>query len=310
MKKITIVAPCYNEIENIGVLIERVKNATSSVIGYEFDILIIDNKSTDGTRDLLKRISSADKSIKVILNTRNFGHIRSPYYGLLASTADATIYLASDLQDPPEMIPEFINEWERGYKLVLATKPESKENLLMHKLRKSYYRILDRISTIDVTKDSTGFGLYDKVVLDKLREVNDPYPFLRGLICELGYDAKLIEFEQPRRLRGLSKNNFYTLYDIAILGIVSHSLVPIRICGLIGMLIGFFSICGAALFFMLKLLYWNDFPMGSAPIAIGLFFLFGVQLCFMSLLGEYIGSIHSYVRGRPVVVEEERINFE
>lgn len=309
MKKITIVTPCYNEKDNIEELIRRVKQSISEIEGYVFNILIIDNKSTDGTREILRQIAKDDKSIKVILNTRNFGHIRSPYYGILASEGDATIYLASDLQDPPEMIPMFIEYWEKGFKLVLATKPVSKENALVHKLRVAYYKFLDRISTIDVIKDSTGFGLYDESVIKKLREIDDPYPFLRGLISELGYEAKLIEFEQPRRLSGISKNNFYTLYDIAILGIISHSLVPIRIGGLIGLIIGMLSIVAAFLFLVLKLVFWNDYPVGSAPIVIGLFFLFGFQLCFLALIGEYIGAIHTYVQKRPVVVEEERINF-
>lgn len=309
MKKISIVTPCYNEVENIEELLSRIKKSVSTLVGYEFEILIIDNKSTDGSRDLLRKIAKDDKSIKVILNTRNFGHIRSPYYGILASNGDATVYMASDLQDPPEMIPAFIKEWEAGFKLVLATKPASKSNPLMHGLRKLYYRILDRISDITLIKDSTGFGLYDREVLDQLRKIDDPYPFLRGLICELGYQTKLIEFEQPRRLRGFSKNNIYTLYDIAILGVISHSLVPIRVGGVVGLIIGLSSIVSALIFLMLKLFNWDAYPMGSAPIAIGMFFLFGFLLCFMALVGEYIGSIHTYVQKRPIVVEQERINF-
>lgn len=309
MKKITVVTPCFNEKENIEELLARIRRATSGVSGYQFDVIIIDNKSTDGTRDLLKSIAKKDKLVKIILNTRNFGHIRSPYYGILASDADATVYMASDLQDPPEMIPDFIKFWEAGYKLVLATKPESKGNLLMHKLRRLYYRTLDRISSINVIKDSTGFGLYDKSIIEKLREINDPYPFLRGLVSELGYEAKLIEFEQPRRLKGLSKNNAYTLYDIAMLGIVSHSMVPIRIGGFVGFLIGVLSAITGLVFLILKLVYWDRFPMGSAPLVVGMFFLFGFLLCYMALIGEYVGSIHTYIKNRPIVVEEERINF-
>jgi dolichol-phosphate mannosyltransferase len=247
--------------------------------------------------------------VKVIFNTRNFGHIRSPYHGILQSRGIATVYLASDLQDPPEKIHEFIHWWEQGYKLVMATKPVSQGNRLMHKLRQSYYRMLDGISDITLVPDSTGFGLYDKVVLNELRRIGDPYPFLRGLICELGWEVKTIPFEQPRRVRGLSKNNFYTLYDIAMLGVVSHSLVPIRLASLMGFVLGGTSVMAAFVFLILKLVYWDSFPIGIAPIVIGMFLMFGIILLFIGLLGEYIGSIHTYVQRRPVVVERERINF-
>jgi glycosyltransferase involved in cell wall biosynthesis len=309
-KIITIVTPTFNEIDNIEELLKRVKISVSHLDQYSFEFLVIDNCSKDGTQEKLRELARQDTRIKVILNARNFGHIRSPYYGILQSRGVATIYLASDLQDPPEMIPEFITQWEKGYKLVMAVKPVSKNNLLMHLLRRAYYRCIDKISDVEIIKDSTGFGLYDAEVLDKLRGINDPYPFLRGLICELGYEVKTIQFEQPRRLRGITKNNFYTLFDIAMLGIVSHSKVPIRIAALAGFLLGFLSILMAFIYLILKLLFWNSFPLGSAPIAIGLFFLCGVQLFFIGVLGEYIGSVHTYVQKRPVVVERERINFE
>jgi dolichol-phosphate mannosyltransferase len=248
--------------------------------------------------------------VKVIVNARNFGHIRSPYYGILQSRGVATIYLASDLQDPPELIPQFIQHWEEGYKLVMAIKPVSKGVAWVHALRKAYYRFVDGISDISLVADSTGFGLYDRKVLDHLRQINDPYPFLRGLICELGYDIKTIPFDQPRRLRGISKNNFYTLYDIAMLGIVSHSKVPIRIAAFVGFALGTISVLAAIVFLVLKLMFWDSFPLGIAPVVIGLFFLFGIQLMFIGILGEYIGSIHTYLQRRPVVVEKERINFD
>ena len=306
---LSIVTPTYNEIDNIEELLRRVKSSVSSFDQYDFEFLVIDNCSTDGTQLKLKELASQDPRIKVILNARNFGHIRSPYYGILQSRGAATIYLASDLQDPPEMIPEFIEQWESGYKLVMAIKPVSKSSPLMHAFRKTYYRFIDKISEVEIINDSTGFGLYDKSVLDKLREINDPYPFLRGLICELGYEVKTIRFVQPRRLRGITKNNFYTLFDIAMLGMVSHSRVPIRIAALVGFLLGALSMLTAFVFLALKLLFWNSFPLGSAPVVIGLFFLFGVQLFFIGILGEYIGSIHTYVQNRPIVVEKERINF-
>jgi dolichol-phosphate mannosyltransferase len=306
---LSIVTPTYNEIDNIEELLRGVKVSIAHLNQYDFEFLVIDNCSTDGTQQKLKELASQDTRIKVILNARNFGHIRSPYYGILQSRGVATIYLASDLQDPPELIPEFIEQWEQGYKLVMAVKPVSKGSPLMHALRKAYYRFIDKISEVEIIKDSTGFGLYDKCVLDKLREINDPYPFLRGLICELGYEVKTIPFVQPRRLRGITKNNFYTLFDIAMLGMVSHSKVPIRIAALVGFMLGTLSMFTAFVFLVLKLLFWNSFPLGSAPVVIGLFFLFGVLLFFIGILGEYIGSIHTYIQNRPVVVEKERINF-
>lgn len=305
---ISIVTPCYNEQDNVDELYVRIKAAIASA-DYEFEIIFIDNCSTDNTVEKLKLLAAADPAVKVIINTRNFGHIRSPYYGIIQSRGAATIYLASDLQDPPELIPEFIRHWEEGYKLVLAVKPVSQGAPLMHALRKLYYRTLDRISDIKVLNDSTGFGLYDRAVLDQVRKVDDPYPYLRGLISELGYEVKAIPFNQPRRLRGISKNNLYTLYDIAMLGIVSHSKLPIRIAAFVGFLMGFLSIFAAIVFTVLKFAFWHAYPMGIAPIVIGIFFLFGMQFLFVGILGEYIGSIHTYVQKRPVVVERERINF-
>lgn len=306
---LSIVTPCYNEEENVEELYRRIKTAIVDQSKYDFELIFIDNHSRDGTVAKLKQLLAGDAMIKIIVNVRNFGHIRSPYYGILQSRGAATIYLASDLQDPPELIPEFISQWEQGYKLVMATKPVSKGTPWLHALRKAYYRMLDGISNISLVPDSTGFGLYDKEVIDHIRDIADPYPFLRGLICELGYEVKTIPFEQPRRLRGISKNNFYTLYDIAMLGIVSHSKVPIRLAALAGFALGALSVLVAMVFLVLKLLFWNSFPLGMAPVIIGLFFLLGIQLLFIGILGEYIGSIHTYVQRRPVVVEKERINF-
>ena len=308
-KLLSIVTPCFNEEENVDELYRRIKAAIAPLSQYDFEIIIIDNASEDGTVAKVKKLAAADPTVKLIVNTRNFGHIRSPYYGITQSRGAATVYMASDLQDPPELIRDFIREWEHGYKLVMAIKPISKGNALVHSLRKSYYRLLDGISDISLLSDSTGFGLYDKEVLDHVREIDDPYPYLRGLICELGYEIKTIPFEQPRRLRGISKNNLYTLYDIAMLGIVSHSKVPIRIAAFFGFLLGFLSVLAALIFLVLKLLFWEYFPIGIAPMVIGVFFLFGIQLLFIGIMGEYIGSIHTYVQRRPTVVEKERVNF-
>jgi glycosyltransferase involved in cell wall biosynthesis len=306
---LSIVSPCFNEEENVEELYRRVIASISKLDNYQFEFIFIDNASTDKTLTKLKKLASTDRCVKIIVNTRNFGHIRSPYYGMMQSSGAATIYLASDLQDPPELIPEFVRAWEEGYKVVMAVKPTSRGHALFHAIRRLYYRVLDGISDVTLLSDSTGFGLYDKTVLDQIRQINDPYPYFRGLICELGYEIKTIQFIQPRRLRGITKNNFYTLYDLAMLGMVSHSKVPIRIVAFLGFILGFLSILAGLTFLILKLTFWYYFPVGIAPIVIALFFLFGVQLFFMGIIGEYIGSIHTYAQRKPVVVEKERINF-
>ena len=299
---ITIVTPCYNEEENVGILYQRIKDVIAELTQYRFNILFIDNASKDGTISELKALAAKDKSVKLILNARNFGHIRSPYYGILQSTGVATIYLASDLQDPPELIPEFISHWEKGYKLVMAVKPVTQGNRFLHLVRRRYYRLLDRITDVNIINDSTGFGLYDE-------EVINPYPFLRGLVAELGYPVKTVRFEQPRRSRGLSKNNIYNLYDIAWLGMVSHSKLPIRLAAFAGFFLGIISILAAMAFFILKLLFWEQIPLGVAPLVISYLFLTGVLFVAIGIVGEYVGTILIYVQGRPIVVERERINF-
>jgi len=311
MKKrlISIVAPCYNEEENVRELYERLLLVFAECSSYEFEILMIDNSSEDSTVAILKEIASKDVRLKIIINNRNYGHIRSPYWALLNTFGDATINLAADLQDPPEMIPKFIAEWEKGWKVVMATKPVSKTNFLMHNFRRLYYKVLDSIADIDLVRDATGFGLYDRVVMDEFRKLKEPYPFIRGLICEFGFPIKTIPFKQPRREKGITKNNFYTLFDMAMLGIVSHSLVPIRMASLMGVIIGFTSLLVAITYFVLKLMYWNSFPLGLAPLIIGMFLMFSVLFIFIGILGEYIGSIHTYLKNRPLVIEKERINF-
>jgi glycosyltransferase involved in cell wall biosynthesis len=306
---VSIISPCYNEEENIEELYQRAALVFDKLKNYDFEFLFIDNASTDQTVSKLRKIAEKDSRVKVIINTRNFGHLRSPYYGLLQTKGDASIYLASDLQDPPELIPDFLKKWEEGAMIVLAVKPISTANPLMHKLRRLYYTALDKISDVQIIKDATGFGLYDKVVLTKVREINDPYPYFRGLVCELGFGIETINFNQPRRIRGVSKNNFYSLYDIAMLGIISHSLVPIRIASIAGFALGVFSVLLAIILLVVKIAFWNNIPVGVAPIAIIMLFMFGIVLIFIGMLGEYIGSIHTYLKNRPVVVEKERINF-
>ena len=308
-KLISIVTPTYNEEENIEELYNQIKKSISNIKEYDFEIIVIDNDSTDKTQEILKNIASKDKNFKVIINNRNFGHIRSPYYGILQSSGLATVYLASDLQDPPKYIPELIDKWESGFKLVMAIKPESESGFLFHQTRKIYYRLLNKISDVAIIKDSTGFGIYDSEVINQLKKINEPYPFLRGLICDLGYKVETISFKQPARKRGLTKNNFYTLYDIGILGVISHSKVPIRFAAFLGFIMGFISFVVAIFYVILKLLFWSSFPMGIAPIIISIFFFLGLQFMFIGIIGEYIGSIHTYSQNRPLVIEKERINF-
>lgn len=309
-KIISIVSASYNEASNIEELYRRIVSVTETLVEYDFEYLFIDNASTDGTQNKLRELAKDNKNVKVIINTRNFGHIRSPYYGVLQSSGDATIYLASDLQDPPELISSFIEEWENGFKIVLATKPRSQTSIVTHTMRKVYYNFLVNISDVPHIKNATGFGLFDRVVLEKIREINDPYPYFRGMLVELGYKIKTIDFEQPLRLSGFSKNNFCSLYDNTTLGIISHSKLPIRIASFLGFAIGGLSIITAITFIILKIVFWDSFQHGIAAIVIGMFFLFGLMFIFIGLLGEYIGSIHTYLQNRPVVVEKERINFD
>lgn len=307
-KLISIVTPCYNEEDNIEELYQRVAAVMASQ-PYDYEHICIDNFSTDGTVAKIKEIAGRDKRLKLIVNARNFGHIRSPYHGILQSSGDACVLIASDLQDPPEMIAEFIKKWEQGYKTVLAVKPESEESSIMFGLRKAYYRLITRISEVPLVENATGAGLFDRVIIDILRSIQDPYPYFRGLLCEIGFPIATVPFKQPRRQQGVTKNNFYILYDIAMLGITNHSKIPLRLMAMSGFLLAFLSLLVALFFFVAKLLYWDSFQMGTAPIIIGLFFFGAIQAFFIGVLGEYIGSIHTQVRKMPLVVELERFNF-
>lgn len=309
-KKISLLLPTYNEQDNVDDLYRRLNDITILLDNYDFEFLFIDNSSEDLTFDKLKFLASEDKRIKIILNTRNFGHVRSPYWGLMQTSGDATIAMATDFQDPPELILDFINEWEKGWKVVLAVKPVSQTNFLMFEIRKIYYRILDSISDFEAVKDATGFGLYDKLIIQHITKISDPYPYLRGLVCELGFPIKTIPFNQPRRIKGISKNNFYTLFDLAMLGIISNSKAPIRIISIVGFLLSGISFLIAIFYFVAKIIFWNSFSVGLAPLIIGLFMMFGVLFLFLGVLGEYIGSIQTYVRNRPIIVEKERVNFD
>ncbi|BDX22489.1 glycosyl hydrolase [Polynucleobacter sp. TUM22923] len=308
-KLISIVTPCYNEGENIEELYRRIVEVMAK-LPYKYEHICIDNCSTDDTVKKLKAIAAKDKRVKLIVNARNFGHIRSPYYALLQSRGDASVLMASDLQDPPEMIVDFVKKWEEGFKTVLAVKPESEESALMFFVRKIYYRLISRISEVPLVRNATGAGLFDRVIIDILRKIDDPYPYFRGLLCEIGFPIATVPFRQPRRQRGITGNNFYTLYDIAMLGITNHSKVPLRLMSIGGFLLSILSLFVAISFLIAKLIFWNSFQLGFAPILIGIFFFGAVQTFFMGLLGEYIGSIHTQVRNMPLVVEAERVNFD
>jgi len=308
MKLISIVTPCYNEEENVNELYERIKAAMSG-LEYNYEHIFIDNASTDGTIEAIRALAMEDKHVKAILNTRNFGHIRSPYYGLLQGTGDAIVILASDLQDPPERITDFIHKWEQGYKAVIGVKTKSQETGLFYLLRTVYYRFLRKLSDVDLIEHYTGFGLYDKQIIKILNDLGDPYPYFRGIIADLGFPIARIEFEQPRRKRGISKNNFYTLYDMAMLGMTGYTKIPLRMAAMFGFLTAAISMLVGLIYLFYKLIFWQRFTLGSAPIVIGLFFLGSVQLFFLGIVGEYIGAIYTQVMRRPLVIEKERINF-
>lgn len=308
-KLISIVTPCYNEEDNIAELYQRIASVMLNQ-PYDYEHIYIDNCSTDGSVAKIKEIAARDKRVKLIVNARNFGHIRSPYHGILQTGGDACVLIASDLQDPPEMIAEFIKKWEQGYKTVLAVKPESEESSLMFGLRRIYYRLVARISEVQLIQNATGAGLFDRAVIDILRSIQDPYPYFRGLLCEIGFPIAVVPFKQPRRQRGVTKNNFYTLYDIGMLGITNHSKVPLRLMAISGFVLALLSLMVAIFFLIVKLIFWDSFQLGTAPILIGVFFFGAIQAFFIGLLGEYIGSIHTQVRNMPLVIEAERINFE
>lgn len=310
MKKlISVVTGTFNEEENVEEFARRVREAFASLPQYEWELIFVDNASTDRTVEVLRRLTAADPRVKVIVNARNFGPIRSGYYAMLQGSGAATIALASDLQDPPELIPQFLAHWENGYKIVLGIKQESEEAAIFFALRKLYYRVVRRLADVEMNVNSTGFGLYDARVIETLRSVDDPYPYLRGLICEIGFESAKVPFVQPRRKRGITKSNFYLLYDIAMLGITEHSKVPLRLATMFGFAASILSFLAACFYLAYKLLFWNQFSLGIAPVVIGLFFFVSVQLFFIGILGEYIGSIQTKVLRRPLVVEKERINF-
>lgn len=310
MKTVSIMTPCYNEEANVAELYDRVRRAMLSAGGYRYEHIFIDNSSRDGTVAKLKEIASRDQNVKVIVNARNFGHVRSPMHALMQTQGDVVIGIVADLQDPPEMIPEMIAKWEAGYSMVLCIKRTSEENPLMFWIRKQYYQLVQRLSQVQTFENFTGFGLYDRKVVEAVRAFDDPYPYFRGMIAEIGLPYCELPYDQPRRKRGITKNNFYSLYDLAMLGITNLSRVPLRLVTALGFVCALLSLLVGLGYLAYKLLFWSRFTVGVAPLVIGLFFLGSVQLLSMGILGEYIGAIHTQVQKRPYVIERERINFE
>ena len=311
MKKLSIIIPCYNEEENIEAMYGALKNLfDTELASYDYEFIFIDNDSRDKSRGILRELCKKDNKLKAIFNAKNFGQFNSPYYAMLQSSGDATILMAADFQDPIEMIPKYVSAWEEGYKIAIGIKKASKENVLMYKLRTLYYKMIKKLSDVEQIEHFTGFGLYDKAFIEVMRKLDDPTPFLRGIVAELGFKRKEIAYEQPKRRAGITSNNLYRLYDAAMLSITSYTKLGLRLATLIGAMSGGFSFFVAIIYLILKLLYWDRFPAGMAPILIGMLFLGSIQIFFIGMIGEYILTINQRVMKRPLVVEEERINFE
>ena len=311
MKKISIVIPTYNEIDNIALLVSELTEILEKELSnYNYEIIVIDNYSTDGTRDEIRKLCALNKNVKGILNAKNFGQLNSPFYGITQITGDAVILMCADFQDPPRMILNFVKEWENGYKIVIGIKNKSKESKFMYLARTMYYKMIDKMADIKHIEHFTGFGLYDKKFIDVLRRLDDPTPYLRGIVADLGFTRKEIPYEQQQRKFGKTKNNFFSLYDVGMLGITSYTKIILRLATFIGFFVGVISFFLSIIYLILKLIYWDSYPAGTAPILIGMFFLGSLQLFFIGILGEYIMNINTKVLKRPLVVEEERINFD
>jgi glycosyltransferase involved in cell wall biosynthesis len=310
LKTISIVTPCYNEEANVEALYLQVREVMAGVGRYAYEHIFIDNASQDSTVPILRRLAAADPNVKVIVNARNFGHIRSPMHALLQARGDAVMLMVADLQDPPALIPRFIEAWESGFYMVIGTKSTSQEASWMFFLRKRYYALAERLSSLETFQNFTGFGLYDRKVIELVRSFEDPYPYLRGMIAEIGLPYKKIFYDQPQRKFGITKNNWYTLYDIGMLGIISHSKVPLRLATFAGFAGAAGSFLVASIYLVLKLAFWYTFSFGLAPMLIGIFFIASIQLFFLGVIGEYVGAIYTQVQKRPYAIELDRINFE
>ncbi len=309
MKTVSIMVPCYNELENAEPMYRALTDQMGRLPQYAYEILYIDNKSQDGTRDILRNICEKDKRVKAIFNARNFGQFNSPYYGMLQTSGDCVITICCDFQDPVELIPTMLEEWEKGSKIVVMQKTASEESRLMYFLRSCYYKLMHKYSDVEQIEHFTGFGLYDSSFIKVLRNLKEPTPFIRGIVAELGYEIKIIPYEQKKRRAGKTHNNFYTLYDAAMLSFTSYTKIGLRLATFFGITVAGISGIIAIIYLILKLIYWDRFVAGTAPILIGMFFLGSVQLVFLGLIGEYIISMNRRIMNRPLVIEEERLNF-
>ena len=310
-KTISVMIPCYNEEENARPIYEAVRDEfIKNLPEYNYEILFIDNKSKDNTRSVIEEICKEDKNVKAIFNSKNFGQFNSPYYGILNTSGNCTVTICADFQDPVELIPVFVREWEKGYKIVIGRKTKSQENKLVYFLRGCYYKIIRKMSSVEMIEQFTGFGLYDKSFVDTMRNLNDPIPFIRGIVAELGPERKEVEYEQPKRRAGKTSNNWYSLFDAAMLSFTSYTKVGMRVAEFFGFLIAAVSFLIGIGFLVAKLIYWDSFAAGYAPIIITVFFMGGIQLAFLGFIGEYILSINTRVMNRPLVIEEKRINFK
>jgi polyisoprenyl-phosphate glycosyltransferase len=311
MKSISIVTPCYNEEENVREVVRRTREVMKALPQYDYEHIFIDNSSKDSTVSVLRELAAEDHRVKIIVNARNFGHLRSPVHAMYQASGDAIFVLLSDLQDPPELLTQMVEHWEAGYPIVLGIKTSSEESGLMYSIRTAYYRLIRRLTDIETFEHFTGFGLYDRMVIDTLKtRFKDPYPYFRGMIAETGYRHISIAYNQKRRERGITKNNFYTLWDLAMLGIVNLSKVPLRFATFVGFAGAGISLLFGIFYLAYKLLFWNNFSVGVAPIAIAVFFFVSIQLVCLGILGEYIGAIYTQVQNRPLVIEKERVNFD
>lgn len=309
-KTITVITPCYNEEGNVRELYERVRAAVIAAGGYKYEHIFIDNASRDHTLRELKAIAAQDKNVKVIRNTRNFGHVRSPMHALYQASGDAVIGIVADLQDPPEMIVDLVRKWEEGYPVVIGVKAASDESGLRFLIRKQYYKLVNRLSGVETYENFTGFGLFDRKVVDTIKQFDDPYPYFRGMIAEIGMSHFEIPYHQPARKRGVTKNNFYSLYDLAMLAITNLSKVPLRAVTFAGFAGSLLCVLMSLIYLTYKLIFWTRFSAGMAPLVIGVFFFMSLQMVFLGIIGEYVGMIHTLVQRRPFVIEQERINFE
>ena len=309
-KKVSIMVPCYNEEENVVPISEALVAQMKALPRYDYEMLFIDNCSTDNTRPLLRQICARNKRIKAIFNVKNFGQFNSPYYGMLQTTGDCVISICADFQDPVEMIPTFLKYWEEGYQIVHGVKTSSQESGIMYRLRSIYYKLIKKYSSVEQIEHFTGFGLYDRSFIDVLRNLKDPTPFIRGIVAELSGKRKEMPYEHPRRRAGKTHNNWYSLYDAAMLSFTSYTKIGLRMATFLGVGVAIVSLLIAFVYLILKLCNWNNFVAGTAPIVVGMFFLGAVQLIFLGIIGEYILSINQRVMNRPLVVEQERINFD